>query len=364
MPERRRAGAGQKAGLSRRRLLLTGLAASALGTTFAGPAAAALTNQPFRDGATLLVAGPVGGRLDQISAHLAGALLPGLPSGTMINRLARGGPDGVAGANEFAARAAPDGLTALLLPGVAVIDWLAGDSRCHFEANHFVPVLGGLTSRVLLGRSGVDLTTLTRPLRIAAARPVGPDLPALLGIDMLGVRPEPVFGLEGVAARAALARGEVDAVQVQGADIAETRLALANIAVPLFSLGMVGADGRLTADPALPDVPHWPALYEQMRGTPPAGPIYAAWRSASAAAILDFALLLPALTPPAMVSLWRGAAGQLVADPIWQQSAKIEATRILAGPETMICLGNLASTPPALADLRRWLAERLDWRPG
>ena len=356
-------GAGGKhtARLARRHLLAAGLAVPLFA---ARRAAAALPSQPFRDGATLLIAGPVNGRLDRISAHLAGALLPGFPSGTPINRLARGGPDGVAGANEFAARVTPDGLTALLLPGVAVIEWLAGDSRCHFDANRFVPVLGGLTSRVLLGRNGVNLADSATPVRVAAARPVGPDLPALLGIDLLGARAVPVFGLEGVAARAALARGEVDAVLVQGADIAEARLALATLATPLFSFGMIDADGRLAADPTLPDVPHLPALYEQMRGTPPSGAIYAAWRSAAAAAILDFALVLPALTPPPMVALWRAAGHEVIADQGWQQSAGIEATRILAGPETTLCLGTLAARPLALLDLRRWLAERLDWHPG
>ncbi len=345
--------------LSRRDALRLGLAAALA----AHPALAALPNQPFPDGATLLIAGPAGGRLDRISAHLAGALLPGLPSGTMISRVARGGPDGVAGANEFSARVAADGAAALVLPGIAVINWLAGDSRCHFEANRFVPVLGGLTSRVLLGRNGIDLTAAT-PLRVAAARAVGPDLPALLGIDMLGGRAQPVFGLDGVAARGALARGEVDAVLVQGADIAETRLALATLATPLFSFGMIDASGQLAADPALPDVPHWPALYQKMRGAAPAGPIYAAWQSAAAAAILDFALVLPALTPPAMVSLWRAAGGQAIANPGWQQSARLDANRLLPGPETMVCLGGGASKPPVLTDLRHWLAERMDWRPG
>ncbi len=350
-----------RASFSRRRLLKATMVAPLLA---ARRAVAALPAQPFGDGATLLVAGPVNGRLDRISAHLAGALLPGLPSGTPIRRVARGGPDGVAGANEFAARVMPDGQTALLLPGVAVIDWLAGDNRCHFEANRFVPVLGGLTSRVLVGRNGIDLGQTATPVRIAASRPVGPDLPALLGVDLLGARAVPVFGLEGVAARAALARGEVDAVLVQGADIAEARLALATLATPLFSFGMIDADGHLGADPALPDVPHLPALYERLRGAPPAGAIYAAWRSAAAAAILDFALVLPALTPPPLVALWRAAGREVMADQGWQQSAGIEATRILAGPETTVCLGTGVTRPPAIIDLRRWLAERLDWHPG
>jgi len=351
-----------------RRALLGGVAAGLLGRPrLAG--AAELPANPFRDGVTLLIAGPAGGRLDRLSGRLAAALGLGLPDGTAIRRIARGGADGVAGANEFAARVAPDGLTALLLPGVTVIDWLAGDSRSHFDAARFVPVMAGLGSRLVITRPGLNLTSPgganggPAP-RVAASRPIGPDLPALLGIDLLGAQPVPVFGLAGVAARAALMRGEVDAVLLHGADIAEARLTLGSQGVALFSYGTLDARGHMVADPALPDVPHFPALYARLFGGPPEGPLYAAWRGIAAAAILDFALVLPALTPPAMVALWRQAGNVALAEPAMQRTAEAEAFRPLAGLDATQCLASLGASTAALRDLREWLALRLDWQPG
>lgn len=363
MPDRPRPG-----GLARRALLgavpglLGGLAVnSILGARRAG--AAELPASPFQDGATLLVAGPPGGTLDQLSARLAAALAQGLPGHAPIRRVARGGADGVAGTNEFAARVAPDGVTTLLLPGVTVIDWLAGDSRSHFDAARLVPVMAGLGSRLVVARPGLNFAAPGMTLRVAASRPIGPDLPALLGIDLLGAQPVPVFGLTGAEARAALMRGEVDAVLLRGADIAGARFALGSQAQALFSYGTLDANGHMVADPALPEVPYFPALYAKLYGAPPEGPLYTAWRGTAAAAILDFALVLPALTPPAMVALWRQAGNAALADPSIQRTAEVGGFRPLAGLDATQCLASLGASTEALRDLRDWLALRLDWRP-
>ena len=63
----------------------------------------------------------------------------------------------------------------------------------------------------------------------------------------------------------------------------------------------------MVRDPAFPDVPHLAELYATRSGRPPAGPLYDAWRASAAAAQLEFGLVLPQLTPAAMVSLWRNA---------------------------------------------------------
>jgi hypothetical protein len=103
---------------------------------------AAVAAVPFPEGATILVAGPDGGRLGRWGDAVASALDATLPPGTKVRATCTGGIDGVTGANQFEARVAPDGTTVLLVPGAAALDWLVGDQRAHFDAEHWVPALG------------------------------------------------------------------------------------------------------------------------------------------------------------------------------------------------------------------------------
>ncbi len=170
---------------------------------------------PFPEGARLLVAGPDNGALN----HWADAVLPpleqSLPPDSSVRRVVVGGPDGVTGANQFEARGAPDGFTVLLVPGQAVLAWMVGDPRAQFDVGHWVPVMAGVTPGLIAGRQAA-LAPNGR-IRIAAAGPASLDLPALLGCDLLGARPEPVSGLTDLgAARNAFAQGAVDAVFLRG----------------------------------------------------------------------------------------------------------------------------------------------------
>ena len=232
---------------------------------------------PFPEGAKLLVAGPDNGALN----HWADAVLPpleqSLPPNSSVRRVVVGGPDGVTGANQFEARGAPDGFTVLLVPGQAVLAWMVGDPRAQFDVGHWVPVMAGVTPGLIAGRQAA-LAPNGR-IRIAAAGPASLDLPALLGCDLLGARPEPVSGLTDLgAARNAFAQGTVDAVFVRGHGVREQFAALASAgAEKLFTLGAPDVAGHTVRDPELPDVPHLAELYETRTGRTPAGPLYNAW---------------------------------------------------------------------------------------
>jgi hypothetical protein len=138
------------------------------------------------------------------------------------------------------------------------------------------------------------------------------------------------------------------------------RLTRAGLA-PVFTLGVPGEDGAVLRDPLLPDVPSLPELAMRLRGSIPSGPLYAAWRAVAAAAQTAFVLALPALTPAALVSLWREAAAH--ASPRIAGLDGVRA-RLLSCPEA-----NLFTMPAAAADaagliaLRQWLATRLGWQP-
>jgi hypothetical protein len=326
------------------------------------PSAAAQPAPAFPDGATILVAGPDGGRTDDWTRVIVPALAQSLPPETPIHKTASGGPDGVTGANQFDARGAPDGQTVLLVPGLAALDWLVGDPRAQFDAGRWVPVLAGATPGVVVARVGPTAFGAGGKPRIAASAPAGAELPALLGIELLGAQLVPVFGLSDPRQAAeALRQGTVDAVFVQGRGVPERVAALAVAGgQPVFALGARNAAGALVRDPLFPDLPNLPELRAGLGGAPLSGPLFDAWCATATACQLDFGLVLPQLTPAAMVALWRRAGAQAAAAPDVQAAAAAMSVRPLGSPAATASIG---ADAPALLALRRWLATRFNWRP-
>ncbi len=335
-------------------------------TPSAAPAFAAappVAAVPFPEGANLLVAGPGDGALNRWADVLLPALEQSLPGDTSIHRFEIGAADGVTGANRFEARGAPDGMTVLLAPGQAALAWMVGDSRVQFDVGHWVPVMAGLSSGIVVG-----LPAALAPdgdARPAAAAPASLDLAALLGIHLLGTHIQPVFGLtEQDAARNAFTQGAVDAVLLRGPNVLEQFEAFAAVgAQSLFTLGAIDDAGRPTRDPAFPDVPHFAELYETRSGGKPNDPLYHAWCAVAAAARLEFALVLPQLTPAAMVSLWRQAGTDAAAAAAVQATGASLNVRGNGGPVATINIVATAANANALLALRQWLAGRFDWHP-
>jgi hypothetical protein len=344
-----------------------GYAGPALARALHGPQFAAASQAAvFAAGASILVAGPDGGELDRWARILAPALARYLPQGPAVRVLTAGGADGVTGANQFDTRTAPDGATVLLVPGAAALAWLAGDSRAQFDAAHWVPVMTGMTPGIVAGRVGPTMLAAGNRLRIAAAGPGGPELAALLAIDLLGAEPMPVFGLSELAAiRNSLVHREVDLVFLSGPRVPDRLAALAPAGVrPLFSLGTFDAEGKPARDPLFPDLPRMAELLAERRRAPSADRLYDAYAAAAAAARLDFGVMLPQLTPAPMVALWRRAAARAADSPELQAAANAASVRPLSGASAAANTNEIAADAGTLLDLRHWLATRFNWRPG
>lgn len=345
-----RAGFGRRP-LARRTMLALGAALLA--------GAAPVT---FPEGATLLVAGPSGSTVDQWAAWLEPTLQRVLAPKSGLHRNLVGGVDGVTGANQFEAQIAPDGATALLLPGAAAMAWLVGDPRARFDAARWVPALAGVTPSLVASRISVAQILAATPLRIAATGPAGPDLPALLALDLMGANWRPVFGLSDAAAQQALAQGTVDAVCLQGHRVAETARELAAAgAPPILTLGAMDGTGRAPRDPAFPDVPD---ASELLGASLPEDQLRSAWRATVAAGRLEIALVLPRLTPAAMVALWRRACAQAAESDVVQAQATPIGVRPLPAPAATASTAAVTADAAALLALRHWLATKLDYRPG
>jgi hypothetical protein len=349
---------------SRRRFLVwaTSLsAATQAGRVVAAPALPPAP--PLVEDPKLLVAGPADGMLNHWADTLLPAFEQSLSPDTSIRRIDIGSTDGVTGANQFEARGAPDGQTVLLAPGQAALAWMVGDPRAKFDVAGWVPVVAGTSTGLVAGRSAV--LDPDGYARVAVSSPAGSDLAALLGLYLLGVRMEVVLGLvEPGAVEKAFLQGAADAVLLHGQRVPERFSALqAAGAQPLFSLGMLNDAGRLVRDAAYPQVPHFTELYAMRMGVQPHGPLYDAWCATAAAAQLEFGMVLPQLTPAALVALWRRAGGDAVASLGVQTVAASVNVRPLAGPIATTSTSAIAASATALQELRGWLAGRLNWRP-
>lgn len=320
----------------------------------------ARADDAFPAGAELIVAGPADGVLARWGDALGGSLQRAMPEGATLRLVAAGGADGVTAANQFDAWAEPDGSMLLLAPGTAALAALTGDPRAHFDAGRWVTLIAAQAPGVLCARAGAGGT-----LRVAAAGPAGPDLPGLLGLDLLGMPAVPVFGLtDADATLAALAQGAADAVLLHGRAVPERAAMLAARGfAPVFTLGPMDAAGHVARDPAFPDVPHLAELYQRRSGGAPAGDLAAAWRAAATCVQLDAALVLPPLTPATIVAQWRHIGAASVADAGVQSDCQAAAVRPLLPEAASSATAMLALDAAPLLALRRWLQERYNWRP-
>ena len=312
---------------------------------------------------SLLVAGPEGGRLEVWAERLAPALAQSLAPGQNLRVHTAGGTDGVTGANQFEARITPDGATAMLVPGDAALAWLVGDPRAQFDVTRWLPLMGAMAPGVLATRLPPGGLALGGRVRVAAAGPVGRDLPGLLGLELLGLSPEVVFGLQDPAVLdQSLAGNAADAVFLCG-ETAPQRLAQmqARGFTPLFACGTSDSEGTLQRDPRLPHVPTLTQAGLQLNSPVPDSALFAAWRAAAAAAQTDFALVLQQATPASAAAAWRQAAALAGQAPAVRSAGTAYAPMI--GPHVVTALQAMAADTAALDSLRRWLDLRLNWRP-
>ena len=359
-----------RAGLSRRRMLnvLAGVAiAGRPGQVLAAPGAVpAGAAALFPAEITAIVAGQEGGNTDAWARLILAALAQELPPGTNIRRQTVGAADGVTGANQFETRTAPDGASLLVVPGAASIAWLAGDPRAQFEVGHWVPVMAGVSPGIVALRGGRAGLVPGQKLRIATASLAGPELSAWLGVHLLGGQPVPVTGLmEEGAIRAALLNGSADGVLLRGRKVMEQVASMSALGVwPVFSLGALDENGALARDPQFPDLPEYSQLLTEMHPGAASGPLFDAWRAVAAAARLEFAVVLPQLTPAAMVALWRRAGSEAAAAPLLATATSGQMVRALCGAAGAAEVSAVAAESASLLELRRWLGAGLGWHPG
>lgn len=315
---------------------------------------------------SLLAAGPDGALISRWADACALALGPGFPGSPALLAQPTGGLDGVTGANKFDALVVPDGSTAAMFPGATLIAWLTGDSRVHFDPTHWVPVMAATNSGVLVVRSAAGAAPTLQdlraagPLKIAVDQPESNDLAGLLALERLGVQTAPIFGLRDTDAKTkAFVAGEADAVFLCGEGVPEDIAPLtANGGVPVFSLGRMGDDGRLTIDPLFPQLPDAISFGQVSASAPYAG----AYLAAAAAARLDFLVTLPHLTDPNAVTLWQQAAQTAISTPALDSAADASSVNLRGPAGAGAELTSMSLSPDDQTALQAFLQTRYGWR--
>ncbi len=320
-----------------RRLLLGGLL-PALGSRAAGAQAL------LPGSASLLVPGPEGGAHARWAERLAQAMAAGAPGAVQVLAEVLGGADGVTAANRFAAEAAPDGRSLLVLAGGAAQARLAGDSRAKFDNAGWLPVCASLGCAVVVGRGPRPAAGGAAPLAVALGGPEGAGAAALLAMDLLGLAALPLAGAPLPHWR----EGRAGAMLLTGPATPGQLAALG--AEPWFVLD--AAPGE--RDPAMPEVP---ALAELATAQAPA--LLAACRAAGAAARLLAGLVLPALTPADQVALWRNAVQRWLEEETRGGAVNGVA---MPGAEAAAVMAVMSPGPEAVLAYREWLLRRLGWQ--
>ncbi|RJL09339.1 Bug family tripartite tricarboxylate transporter substrate binding protein [Paracoccus siganidrum] len=252
--------------------------------------------------------------------------LPGQPN-VIIRNVPGGGS--ITGTNEFAARARPDGLSLLGTSGSTQFPYLLGDTRVRYEMADFEPVLVSPTGGVVYIPASFGITDASelgqiadRELVYASQGATSLDLVPMLAFEVLGLNVRHVFGMTGRGdGRLAFERGEAT-IDYQTSSAYLTNvvpLVEAGDAVPLFSYGVLDAEGNVQRDPSFPDIPHFLEAYEMMHGEPPSGVAFDAYMAFfSAGFAAQKPAMLPRGTAPEIVEAYRQAFAEAVADPALQ----------------------------------------------
>lgn len=300
-------------------------AVTALALTAATPAAAQEANFAGRT-VEWWIPFSEGGGSDVWARFLAPYLsrhLPGNPN-VIIRNVPGGGS--ITGTNEFAARARPTGLQLLGTSGSTQFPYLLGDTRVRYNYDDFEPVLVSPTGGVVYIPASLGIADASelgqigdRELVYASQGATSLDLVPMLAFEVLGLNVRHVFGMTGRGdGRLAFERGEAT-IDYQTSSAYLTNvvpLVEAGTAVPLFSYGVLDAEGNVLRDPSFPEIPSFVEAYEMAHGEAPSGVAFDAYMAFFGSGFAaQKPAMLPQGTPEHIVQAYRDAFAATAADP-------------------------------------------------
>lgn len=286
------------------------MAFTALGLTASSPAAAADFSGKTIEWIIPFSEGGGSDKWARFYAPLLSEALPGNPAVVVKNMPGAGSTKG---ANYFAERAEPDGLTIFGSSGSTQFPYLLGDPRVKFDYKDWHVVLASATGGVayLPGDLGAQWkkdpqSVIDNTLFIYGSQGATRlDLIPLLAFEMLGMKVDPVFGLKGRGdGRLMFERGEVNIdYQTSSAFLSGvTPLVEEGKAVPIMTWGDLDDNGNIVRDPTFPDIPTFKEVCEQIAACQTSGEKWDAWK----------AFFIAGFPAQKMVFLPKGASQDLI----------------------------------------------------
>ena len=348
-------------------------------TAFVTPAAAAVDYAGKR--ITILVPFSEGGGTDSWTRMMAPYLEKTLPGNPKVIVLNRPGAGGITGANYYDEKAPRDGTMIFALSISTAMNYAFGDPRIKFKLEDYHPVLNSPRSSTQYVREDLGLAKINNlksklktlqelppeKLNFGGRTPTSVDLTYRVGLSLLGIEVNSVWGLGGTGPMAlAFERGEfqISAENTLAFLNTRTHMIESGLAQPLYTLGNYDADGNYGRDPALPNVPSFVEAYEAVHGKKPSGPGFEAWQALLGLNVpMNKTLLLHPDVPKEAVEAWRSAIRAMLKDPAFLKIAEKELgpyPQIVGEAARPIMKKALAIPPDAHAWLAKFVKTRYD----
>jgi tripartite-type tricarboxylate transporter receptor subunit TctC len=303
-----------------------------------GLAFPALGAAPYYEGKTIevIIPFPVAGGTDIWIRTIAPYLEKYIPGNPKFNFRNIGGGRGIPGMMEFAAKAKPDGLLLLVSSATNYFPVLLGDKAAKYDLRQWKPLLVNPVGGVMYvspasGVKRVEDLAKAKDLVYGGISAIGLDLIPLISFELLEMNAKGVLGFKGRGeARIAFERGEtnIDYQTTPAYNATVVPLIKEGKAIPLMSFGQLDDRGNIVRDPAVPDLPTVPEVYEKLKGKKPSGRFWETYKifMPSAFAVQKI-LWVKGEAPAEVLRVYYAAADRLEKD----QEFQTKTDKVLGG---------------------------------
>jgi tripartite-type tricarboxylate transporter receptor subunit TctC len=288
-------------------------------------AAPALGAAPYYEGKGIevIIPFPVAGGSDIWIRTIAPYLEKQIPGSPKFNFRNIGGGRGIPGMMEFALKAKPDGLMVLVSSATNYFPVLLGDKAAKYDFRQWKPLLVNPVGGVMYASPAsrvkrVEDLAKAKDLIYGGISAIGLDLIPLISFELLEIDAKGVLGFKGRGdARIAFERGEtnLDYQTTPAYNATVVPLIKEGKAIPLMSFGQLDESGNIVRDPAVPDLPTVPEVYEKIKGKKPSGRFWETYKvfMPSAFAVQKI-LWVKAEAPAEVLRVFYAAADRLEKD--------------------------------------------------
>ena len=311
------------------------IAVFGLSLALCGPALGAA---PYYDGKAIevIIPFPVAGGSDIWIRTIAPYLEKNIAGNPKFSFRNVGGGRGIPGMMEFVAKAKSDGLMVLVSSATNYFPVLLGDKAAKYDFGQWKPLLVNPVGGVMYGSPAAGIKRVedlakVKNLIYGGISAIGLDLIPLITFELLDLDARGVLGFKGRGdARIAFERGEtnIDYQTTPAYNATVVPLIKEGKAVPLMSFGQLDDSGNIVRDPAVPDLPTVPEVYEKLKGKKPSGKFWDTYKvfMPSAFAVQKI-LWIKRDAPAAAPQAFYGAADRLEKDEVF----KTKTEKILGG---------------------------------